>query len=103
MRQIMFFAVFEIYCVSYLIVMAHLKSGPDVFQVLKIVMHVDSATVWVNPGFIVLTRNFMGSCILSHFSCVQLFVTPWTVARQAPLSMKILQASILEWVDISRE
>ena len=32
---------------------------------------------------------------LSH---VQLFVTPWTVARQAPLSMGILQARILEWV-----
>ena len=26
-------------------------------------------------------------CVLSHFSCVQLFVTPWTVASQAPLSM----------------
>ena len=25
------------------------------------------------------------------------FVTPWTVARQAPLSMKILQARILVW------
>ena len=25
--------------------------------------------------------------LLSHFSCVQLFVTPWTVACQAPLSM----------------
>ena len=25
--------------------------------------------------------------MLSHFSCVQLFVTPWTVACQAPLSM----------------
>ena len=24
---------------------------------------------------------------VSHFSRVQLFVTPWTVARQAPLSM----------------
>ena len=29
---------------------------------------------------------------------VQLFVTPWTVACQAPLSMGILQARILEWV-----
>ena len=28
------------------------------------------------------------SCaVLSHFGCVQLFVTPWTVARQAFLSM----------------
>ena len=26
-------------------------------------------------------------CMLSHFSCVQLFATLWTVAHQAPLSM----------------
>ena len=31
-------------------------------------------------------------------SLVQLFVTLWTVARLAPLSMGILQARILEWV-----
>ena len=30
-------------------------------------------------------------------SCVQLSVTLWTVAHQAPLSMGILQAKILEW------
>ena len=30
--------------------------------------------------------------------CVQLFATPLTVAYQAPLSMEILQARILEWV-----
>ena len=30
---------------------------------------------------------FCYRCMLSHFSCVRLFVTPWTVARQAPLSM----------------
>ena len=35
-------------------------------------------------------------------SRVQLFVTPWTVAYQAPLSMGwILQARILEWVALS--
>ena len=33
--------------------------------------------------------------LLSH---VWLFVTPWTVACQAPLSKGILQARILEWV-----
>ena len=27
-------------------------------------------------------------CLLSHFSCVQLFAMPWTVARQAPLSVE---------------
>ena len=26
-------------------------------------------------------------CVLSHFSCVRLFVTLWTVACQAPLSV----------------
>ena len=28
------------------------------------------------------------ACVLSHFSHVWLFVTPWTVARQVPLSME---------------
>ena len=38
-------------------------------------------------------------------SRVQLFVTPWTSAYQAPLSLGILQAKILEWVAVpsSRE
>ena len=36
--------------------------------------------------------------VLSRFSRVQLFATPWTVACQAPLSMGILQARILKWV-----
>ena len=31
-------------------------------------------------------------------SCVRLFATPWTAARQAPLSIGILQARIPEWV-----
>ena len=30
-------------------------------------------------------------CVISHFSHVRLFVTLWTVAPQAPLSMGILQ------------
>ena len=40
--------------------------------------------------------NFV--CVLSHFSRVQLFATQWTITRQAPLSMGILQARILGWV-----
>ena len=35
---------------------------------------------------------------ISRFSHVRLLATPWTVAPQAPLSMGILQARILEWV-----
>ena len=33
-------------------------------------------------------------------SPVQLFVTPWTVANQAPLSREVSQARILEWIAI---
>ena len=33
------------------------------------------------------THTHMYVCLLSHFSCVQLFVTLWTIAHQAPLSM----------------
>ena len=37
--------------------------------------------------------------MLSHFSRVRLFVTPWTVARQAPLSMGwTFLARIRQWV-----
>ena len=36
-------------------------------------------------------------CVLC-LAAVSLFVTPWTVALQAPLSMGVLQARILEWV-----
>ena len=31
-------------------------------------------------------------------SRVQLFLTPWTAAHQAPLSVEILQARTLQWV-----
>ena len=37
-------------------------------------------------------------CVSSIHSCIQLFVTLWTVVCQAPLSMGIFQAKILEWV-----
>ena len=40
------------------------------------------------------------ACILSCLSPDQLFVTLWTVACEAPLSMGILQARILEWVAV---
>ena len=30
---------------------------------------------------------FISACMLGHFSCVQLLVTLWAVAREAPVSM----------------
>ena len=37
-------------------------------------------------------------CCTWSLNHVRLFVTPWTVACQDPLSMGILRARILEWV-----
>ena len=39
-------------------------------------------------------------CCAELLTRVRLFVTPWTIARLAPLSLGILQARILEWVAI---
>ena len=39
-------------------------------------------------------------CVLSHFSCIQLFATPWSIAHQVSLVHGILQARIPEWVTI---
>jgi len=39
-------------------------------------------------------------CVLSRFNPVWLFTALWTAAHQAPPSMGILQARILEWVAI---
>ena len=38
--------------------------------------------IWDNPHVMCLH-----GCVLGHFTCVQLFVTLWTTAHQAPLSM----------------
>ena len=38
------------------------------------------------------------ACVLRRFSRVRLFATPWTLVHQAPLSVGLPQARILEWV-----
>ena len=50
----------------------------------------------------VLSPSLLLCCVCAwSLSCVQLSVTSWTVAHQAPLSIGILQARILEWVAMS--
>ena len=44
-----------------------------------------------------VSNTFLSCAVLIH-SVVSNSATPWTVARQALLSMEILQARILEWV-----
>ena len=47
----------------------------------------------------ILISHLIFVIVLSH-SVVSDSVTPWIIAHQAPLSMGILQARILEWVAI---
>ena len=46
--------------------------------------------LWLDPGprKVIKDSYRLHGCMLSCFSRVQLFVTPWTVALQAPLSME---------------
>ena len=44
------------------------------------------------------TTACVHACVLNYFTCAQLFVNPWTVACQAPLSMGFFQTKILKWV-----
>ena len=53
--------------------------------------------LYVNYISIKIKHQIRSDQLLSH---VQPFVTPWTAAHQAPLSMGLLQARILEWVAI---
>ena len=41
----------------------------------------------INVQYISLFLLWLCVCV-SHFSCFRLFATPWTVSRQAPLSME---------------
>ena len=34
-----------------------------------------------------MVRMIKCACVIKHFSCIQFFATPWTAARQAPLSV----------------
>ena len=38
------------------------------------------------------------TCVLRHFSCVRLFATPLNCSLPVPVSIRILQARILEWI-----
>ena len=56
--------------------------------------------VSIPKALIPTLESWVYACMISHLSCVLLFVTLWTVALQA-LLQGILQARILEWVAIS--
>ena len=84
---------------------------PFLIQFFKVIVHLQ---LLQNVGYIphvvqyFLVAYFIPLCIYwsvplmsvcaQALSRVRLFVIPWTVAHQAPLSMGILQARTLDWV-----
>ena len=58
--------------------------------------HIQYATLKCMTTKIQKANKEMSVCLLSRFSCVKLFATLWTAGRQAPLSMGMHQARILE-------
>ena len=50
--------------------------------------------------FLTTLRLILCVCVFSRFTQVRLFVTLWTVAHQAPLSVGFSHAMILVWVAI---
>ena len=69
---------------------------PDPSNLICTCFHGLYFTIFLSRGF---PRVLFLGAVLSHFGCVWLFVTLWTIAHQNPLP--ILQARILEWVVIS--
>ena len=61
-----------------------------VHGVMKSQTQMSDWTDWLNYSHML--------CCAWSLSHVQLFATPWTIARRTSLSMGILQARMLEWV-----
>ena len=65
-----------------------LECGAIAFSMYHVTFHcVLCSGTFVLFHCYLLSSVLLPGCMLSRFSRVRLFVTPWTVARQAPLSM----------------
>ena len=82
-----------------------LKNVPQALamSIYKKFLHFFSTITWYS--IVWMYYNLFNQAVLNFcfsgaesFSFVQLFVTPWAIACQAPLSMGILQARIVKWV-----
>ena len=88
-------AVFPLQSLS---VLSHLLMGPGMKEELFFLSREEEMSVFEH---LLCVGNFTYQSVsqsVQSLSRVRLFVTSWTGARQAPLSMGILQARIPEWV-----
>ena len=86
--------------------------GPSTAKSINFQMFCSEFCLWANwetkvmvwPPLSLFSNQSLGLGLgvpCCNFSGAQLFGTPWAVTHQAPLSMGILQARILEWAAIS--
>ena len=61
----------------------------------------ETLVMWFRAGLVFLTLGHGFISYMLSQSVVSDSATPWTAPCQAPLSMRILQARILEWVAMS--
>ena len=74
------------------------RTGPFHSNKLRFWLFLTSVTFPAPSAALLLTASCTRAQLLS---CVRFFMTPWSVALQAPLAMAISQARILEWFAIS--
>ena len=74
---------------SYLIfVLAVHANTPSMINIFNLPFEVNLPQNWEFINLSSFAKRFLCVCMLSSFSLVQLFATPWTVDHQAPLSME---------------
>ena len=79
---------------------AHLSLSPSTLYFIAFLSYVSESALWALKNMKERNNNQFqrgGTCVLSHLSRVQLFVTLWTGSSVHG----IVQARILEWVAIS--
>ena len=60
----------------------------SMINILNLPFEVNLSQKWEFINLSPFAKRFLHACMLSSFSLVQLFATPWTAAHQAPLSME---------------
>ena len=74
---------------------------PRIWQFLGELMCRSIQSTWHYPVISMCVYVCVCVCVCVSVSHIQLFMTSWTVAHQAPLSMGFLRQEYLEWFTIS--
>ena len=109
-RCLLFFYFFYLFFISWRLITLQYCSGfCQMSSLKKCLVNSNYLNYFSIEVFIFLLLSFKSSfcvcvrthtCVLSHFSGVQLYAILWTVGHQLPLCMGIVWARIVEWVSM---